>query len=204
MDLGVIYKATCLITGKSYIGQTKHFEIRKKQHLQAKDNYIFHKALRKYGQENFKWEILEECSYDLLNEKETYWIKFYNSYSNGYNSTLGGDDSSALEKWRKNNPEKVKANALNGIKYANKYHESHQEKHTKQILEAQKLGANAVKRRVKCIELDLEFESLSAAEKWSLTKANPNNKIARHQGISKVCSGERHTCGGYHWEYVDD
>ena len=60
----------------------------------------------------------------------------------------------------------------------------------------------AVSKKVKCIELNLIFDSLSAAEEWSKSSNNPNGKIAAHQHISKVCKGQRKTCGGYHWKYI--
>ena len=59
--VGVIYKATCSITGKSYIGQTIHYEQRIKEHLKTKDGSHFHNALAKYGPDAFTWEILETC-----------------------------------------------------------------------------------------------------------------------------------------------
>lgn len=54
--------------------------------------YPLYKAIRKYGIENFNFDIIEECSADELNEREKYWISYYNSYGeNGYNLTPGGD-----------------------------------------------------------------------------------------------------------------
>lgn len=58
-------------------------------------------------------------------------------------------------------------------------------------------------RKVRCVELDKIFNSISEAEQWSASSDNPNGKICYHQHISKVCNGKRHTTGGYHWEYVD-
>lgn len=57
-----------------------------------------HRAIRKYGEENFRFEIIEICDAAELNDKEKFWIKFYNSYdaSSGYNMTLGGDGYSVL------------------------------------------------------------------------------------------------------------
>lgn len=49
-----------------------------------------HLAIYKYGLENFSIDIIEECPPEILNEKEKYWIKYYNSYKKGYNATEGG------------------------------------------------------------------------------------------------------------------
>ena len=53
----------------------------------------FHNAIRKYGFQDFVFQIIEDdiTSNDLLNEREKYWINHYNSYYDGYNSTLGGE-----------------------------------------------------------------------------------------------------------------
>lgn len=202
--LGVIYKATCLITGKSYIGQTiKSLEERKREHYKAKDNFPFHLALKKYGPENFNWEILEDKILPQdLDEKEIYWIEFYNTYCQGYNATRGGDNTQNLDNWREKNPDKVLENAKNGLLYAQKYNKEHREEHLANLAKARPLALAARRRKVRCIELDLEFESLSAAEEWSKTIDNPNKQIANHQHISKVCRGQRHTAGGYHWQYI--
>ena len=93
---GIIYKYTNLINDKIYIGQTiRPLEIRHKRHLvdSKTDDLYFHRALQKYGVENFKLEIIEEVEVDLLDEREKYWIKECNShYLNGigYNMTEGG------------------------------------------------------------------------------------------------------------------
>lgn len=200
--MGVIYKATNLIDGKAYIGQTKNFETRKRQHLRAKDDYPFHLALRKYGEENFEWAILEECDNSELNKRESYWIFYYNTYRNGYNVTKGGDNADALISWIKNNPEESRKNALNGLRYAQLYNKNHREEHLKQLALAREKGIAIVSKKVRCIELNLIFNSIAEAERWSITKENPSGKIAHHQHISKVCKGQRHTAGGFHWEYI--
>lgn len=95
-----IYKITNLITNMSYIGQSTNIQKRwndEKRRAFIKDdnsyNYPLSKAFRKYGIENFTFEVLEECSQEQLNEKEKYWINQYNTFYNGYNQTLGGDTS---------------------------------------------------------------------------------------------------------------
>jgi group I intron endonuclease len=91
----VIYKATCSITNKNYIGQTIHtFRARHSKHMRAvahDSKGQFHNALRKHGEESFKWSILQICScVEDLNEYETWWIEAYDSFRNGYNMTTGG------------------------------------------------------------------------------------------------------------------
>ena len=95
-NIGYIYKITNLFNGKIYIGQTSQtINQRWKEHLKDSKNpkYPLHKAIHKYGIENFKIEEIEACEIENLNEREIYWISFYNSYkgSNGYNATLGGE-----------------------------------------------------------------------------------------------------------------
>jgi hypothetical protein len=92
---------------KKYIGQTvKHFNSGKKSgylarwkaHIsEAKRNINYSRlldnAIRKYGSNNFKISLICECNtFEELNEKEKYYITFYNSLSpNGYNLTTGGN-----------------------------------------------------------------------------------------------------------------
>lgn len=86
-----IYKITNKLNNKAYIGQSKHIEQRWKEHQQLSRKSLIHKAIEKYGINNFTFEILEECSVDELDEREIYWIKVYNTFENGYNLTRGGN-----------------------------------------------------------------------------------------------------------------
>ena len=95
---GFIYKITNTINGKSYIGQTiQNVKERFYQHCATKcskavSNMAIHRAIKKYGKSNFIVEVIEEVESVYLNDRERYWIKYYNSYNNGYNSTKGGQD----------------------------------------------------------------------------------------------------------------
>lgn len=92
--VGVIYKITCLINGKSYVGQTRQkFEVRISQHKHNSNRTPIgiDAAIKKYGWENFTVEIIEECAIEKLDEREMFWIATLNSKSpNGYNLTNGG------------------------------------------------------------------------------------------------------------------
>ena len=95
---GFIYKITNTINGKSYIGHTiQNVKERFYQHCATKcskavSNMAIHRAIKKYGKSNFTVEVIEEIDSANLNDRERYWIKYYNSYNNGYNSTKGGQD----------------------------------------------------------------------------------------------------------------
>ena len=95
---GFIYKITNTINGKFYIGQTiQNVKERFYQHCATKcskavSNMAIHRAIKKYGKSNFTVEVIEEIDSANLNDRERYWIKYYNSYNNGYNSTKGGQD----------------------------------------------------------------------------------------------------------------
>lgn len=101
---GFIYKITNKINGKSYIGQTiQNVKERFYQHCATKCsqtilNMVIHKALNKYGKSNFTIEVIEEVESTNLNDRERYWIRYYDSYNNGYNSTEGGQDGIKLFK----------------------------------------------------------------------------------------------------------
>ena len=92
-----IYKITNQVNGKIYIGKTiLPIEKRLKRHFylaSRKVNRYLYDAINKYGKENFIIELTEDCEYDLANEREIYYINFYNSNNKefGYNMTIGGD-----------------------------------------------------------------------------------------------------------------
>lgn len=103
-----IYKIENNINGKVYIGQSSNILKRWIAHKNTYSNpnsknydYPIYRAIRKYGLENFSFEILEECSVDSLNEREKYWIQYYQSYSNGYNQDEGGNSASHFTKLSK-------------------------------------------------------------------------------------------------------
>lgn len=98
-----IYKITNKLNNKVYIGCSKNIQHRWIAHKSEsvlennpQYNYSIHKAFRKYGIDNFSFEIIELTEEKDLFDKEKYWIKFYDSYNNGYNETLGGDSGPSM------------------------------------------------------------------------------------------------------------
>ena len=92
----VIYKITCIINDKSYIGKTtKGMSKRYTTHINNANRGVkgaLYNAIRKYGTESFIIECVEICNCpSLLNSREIELIKIHDTYNNGYNMTLGGD-----------------------------------------------------------------------------------------------------------------
>ena len=86
-----IYKLTSP-SGKCYVGQSINIYARWAHHKREKRHWhrkLFN-AIRKYGFDSFKREILEECNADLLDEREKFWIEYYDSCISGYNCDSGG------------------------------------------------------------------------------------------------------------------
>lgn len=97
-----IYKITNKSTKEVYIGQALDIRRRWNAHLSVANRIRENRCLERekkspidvslslHGYNDFNWEIIEECTPEILNQREIYWIKFYNSYFHGYNATLGG------------------------------------------------------------------------------------------------------------------
>ena len=91
--MGYIYKIWNEDNDKVYIGQTSvGIKARWSAHLKnyLTNNAVIYRAMRSHGAGIFHIEQIEECDNELLDEREKYWIAFYDSYKNGYNSTPGG------------------------------------------------------------------------------------------------------------------
>ena len=100
-----IYKITCLINDKCYIGQTSQtLEARMLKHRSniKTGKTKLNIAMREFGYEHFTIELIETCHTAVeANEREVFWIHYFHSNENGYNtkSTLGksgGDTYSDL------------------------------------------------------------------------------------------------------------
>lgn len=94
-----IYIITNKINNKKYIGLSKncyrrwneHKEVAKRPRKSYQLRVPLYRAMRKYGIENFTFEVIEKCSPNELKEREIYWIKELQTYEKGYNATRGGD-----------------------------------------------------------------------------------------------------------------
>lgn len=88
-----IYLITNLVNNKVYVGQTwKPIKYRWQQHYHKERTCVkLNNAIKKYGKDNFKLELLAQCSsQEVADYLEIFFIKEYNSTKTGYNIRLGG------------------------------------------------------------------------------------------------------------------
>ena len=213
-----IYGFQNQLNQKWYIGQSIHIEHRQKEHknemLSNRSNNKFYNALRKYGWENFSFQILEECSPEELNSKEVYWIKYYDSYLNGYNSTPGGQEKYfnpqlIYDAWDEGLATSEIANKLNlGVScvrqnLANYKNYSIHEAHIRG-------GRLANRTRLKNKQNSLINQQINIIQQYDLNniliKEWPSAKEVQRQlginaaSIGKCINGKRKTAGGYKWK----
>jgi group I intron endonuclease len=118
--MSFIYKIQNILNNKSYIGwTTKSVDFRwnehKKDALKFRDNRKFYNAIRKYGINS--WEVTTLCEVENKDDavkKEIEFIIFYDSFNNGYNSTLGGDGNNGIIMSKESNLQRSKK--LKGVK----------------------------------------------------------------------------------------
>lgn len=90
-----VYLIKNLVNSKVYVGQTKNLAVRKSGHLRAaKCGNVrpLYASIRKHGESNFTFEVLEECADETINEREQHWVVQFDSFNpeKGYNLTNGG------------------------------------------------------------------------------------------------------------------
>lgn len=204
----IIYKITNQINNKVYIGQTiKTLEERWKQHLRLtrnKDHKHLYEAINKYGKDNFTIEIIDRAQdINELNEKEKYWVDYYNSLDPniGYNNIEGG----ITNPMNYENIKKYHINKMRSIEVRNKISNTMKKlrqergfsqetrnkiseklkgnqhfKGKKRSLEAIEKTKESLYKKVYCIDLNgnilEEFNSLIEAAKWWNDNGYKRNK----------------------------
>lgn len=120
---GYIYCISNIHNDKKYIGQVVAWKGKDRlaeHYRQAHYEYYpvtkFRNALKKYPLKDFFAETID-CAYskEELSKKEKYWIKKYDSFKNGYNSSLGGDGGCSGYKHTKEAKRKISENNRNRI-----------------------------------------------------------------------------------------
>ena len=203
MRTGIIYRATNLTNGKCYIGQTTGgLHRRCLAHLNESKriksgcyNTLFSRALRKYGFENFKWEVLyENISKDQLNLAEICAVYGNDSFYDGYNLTAGGDGglgcipNSEIRRKMSLAQKGKKKYRPNGILATEK---TKNKMATKRKMFWNKNGKNF-----------LVFKNEQLIGKWNSQIKCAKDLNLNNSAISHCLLGEHKTHGGYIFKYV--
>lgn len=211
--MAYIYKITNDINNKLYIGKTQ-FDLNKRfeEHChdafsRTKEHRPLYSAMRKYGIEHFHIELVEETNNP--NERETYWIEYYNSYgSTGYNATKGGDGKAYINfEYAKKRYEEVQNIALvakemnidkghlgkmlrdMGIKVLSST-EVNQRDRSKMVNQYDKQG-NFIKSFSSAIEAARAIGKITST----------SNGASSH--ITDCCRGKQKTAYGYIWKFSE-
>ncbi len=204
----IVYMATNKVNGKRYIGVTTHpLPLRAAQHFStakgSRSKAIFHKAIRKYGDDAFEFSILLVCETGLDAFQEE--VRLIAELRPEYNSTLGGEGSAGRGISSSGRARISKANTGNkyrlGSKHTQKTKEAVRIAQLRPIIkmawsERARLGPKALSKRVLCLDDGREFPSASAA--------------AREYGVDKsalieLCLGQRYrkSVGGRRFAYME-
>jgi hypothetical protein len=156
---GYIYKIVNPI-GRIYIGKTTNYKnrFRAYKNLHCKTQPALFNSLNKYGYENHIVEIIEVVDNNLLNEREKYYIKFFNSFNDGLNCTLGGDSGFLSGDQNCSKTEKAR---LENSRRKLEWHKTNKHprlgiKHTDEVKEIIKLKRKQQEPIIRCYVLDLE------------------------------------------------
>lgn len=219
-----IYKYQNNINGKVYIGQAVDIQARYRGHKSSsfnprdKDyNMVIHQAIRKYGLENFSFEVIEECEREQLNEREVYWIAYYDSYRKGYNATEGGNEShihlgkpielfTLQGEYVTEYPNITEAAKAIGVNRGTLYG----------ILRGERLSAKGYQFRLKGdttpitpykskqggkIPIYQYTKDGTFIKEWESATAAGRELNIDSSSITKVLKGKLKSCGGYAWRY---
>lgn len=205
--IGIIYLLTSP-SGKQYVGQTHQtFHRRLIDHKCSKRDHPINRAIKKYGLNNFKKEIIitvqtdENNLYNQLNKLERYFIELYNTFGKyGYNANDGGKKFKVSDDTRikmgiasKNHPPMSEENRrlIGDRAKGNKWNVGR--KKSKESVEKTRLGS--IKS---IIQYSLTNEYI---KEWESAREAYNELGIEYKNISAVCRGKRNIAGGYKWKF---
>lgn len=185
------------ISGQAYIGQSNNIKKRWSQHKSnlrghRHENEHLQRAWDRYGEGAFSFYVVEEAEEAELDDMEMHYIKYFDTFRNGYNMTKGGDATRGLEPWNKGKTHsqetKAKLSAIAKKKTGDKnpfFGKKHSER-TKAAIS--------------------KYRSIAVTDKKTGT-IYPSAKYAdimfggRSSNVSKVLNGQCKTAYGIEWEY---
>lgn len=212
-----IYLIRNKINDKVYIGLSVNIEERWQHHRllyleenSKEKNKPLYLAFKKYGIENFDFQILEECSISELSEREKYYIRLYDccildGRDKGYNLTRGGegyltnDYYQIYELWKNGLNQKaicqlLKISEGTVIRALNSFGISTHVRRSRAVTEAMKARRKPVEQYDKDMNYIACYDSIAEASRATNTDKGD---------IGKACAGKRKSVGGYVWKWKE-
>ena len=193
-----IYKITNKINNKIYIGQSIDIERRWWEHKHDDNhNSLIHLAIKKYGEKNFTFEIIEECNQNQLDEREQYWIKTYNSFEEGYNLTRGGNSGFYYD--------------ITAI-----YKEYEKLQNIAQTAKVIGCSAGTVRKVIRFYGINhsemqedkpveqIDTKTLKVIKTYATIQDAADAMKVNRDAISMAASGKHNSSSGYFWRFVGD
>lgn len=214
-----IYKIINKINGHVYIGQSVEIEDRWTRHKWSafhdkdEEDYPLYRAFRKYGLDNFTFEIIKICPREELTKWETYYIDYFNSFIEGYNQTSGGEGHYGQEKpvyqydlngnFIKSYPSMAEAARQLNIKKQNIYKCCHKEYKTANGYQwtqdpHEKMSKTTFGQGKRVYQYDLEYNLIN--DYPSLAQASRETGIS-YSHLKRAIYGKILTAGGYIWSH---
>lgn len=205
-----IYKI-CSPSDKVYIGQSINIEKRFRYYntniKTLKQQRKLNLSFQKYTPQNHIFEVIEECSIELLDEREIYWIEYYDAINNGLNIAPGGRGGSRLLNIGKTH----KQDTIDKMK---KWWDEHKEPRPQDVIDKIK-ETKRNNPRITTDEHRLKYRETAPNKKTVIQYSLDNKYIAEYKsineaarvidgskdGISFCCNGRQNTSGGYIWKF---
>lgn len=219
MEVGYIYRHWIINDKgieKNYIGQTMFLP--QKRWKDGKGyiggDHKFSRAIKKYGWENFKHEIIgaveaktkEQLVLDL-NEWEVYFIEKYNSFRKGYNSTTGGERNKAVSSETKDKISKNRKGKKQSIETKMKIGKSVKQTKTEEVKQKTSNAMSGVNNpralKVICLNTKQIFDTVLEATKWCGLKSS-SDVIYCCKGKSKTAGKHPETKERLEWMYYNE
>lgn len=207
--MGYIYKIINKQNGHSYVGQTRiSIDSRWKRHClvsrypnNEEYNFALHRAIRKYGESNFLIIQIEECPNEQLDEREIYWISYYDTYNHGYNEDKGGRGS-----WKYNYDDivnyylshnfSIKDTCIHFNIYDQVVYSALKSKNIDYRTLNQKSHGKKVGKKIMLVEKNLIFNSMTDIDKYFGKQV--------HGNIRRCLNGVTKKAYGYTWKELEE
>ena len=213
-----VYLITNLINNKKYVGQTIQPPHKRwiGHKLDSKNpKMVINIAMRKYGVDNFKFEVIDESASDRdeLNDLEEFYVSFYDTFkSDGYNCTSGGEGYVVSKEIKRKMSSRMKGV---GNPFFGKSHSEETKREISKSCKGRKISDETRKKLSAAHNTTTGILS-SSSKKITQINKDTNEEIAcwfsmgeierelgiRQSNISSCCRGKEKSAGGFIWKYI--